>query len=171
MVSEALKGQNDKAAEDRSNFAQLGKELEKWVQSHLNESQPNGSVLVKPTDEQQEENPAIDRTWKSDQGSMAKVLDSLVHDDQQPRREESRGFSMEVEQKVERKIALRFPKNAKLLLENQSLSRKERWSRWKHQDSSHGSMTGEMVATVEEELVIHSNIRGKKVFMYRCTSV
>ena len=31
LVSETQKGQNDKAAEDRSNFAELGKELEEWV--------------------------------------------------------------------------------------------------------------------------------------------
>ena len=39
LVSETQKGQNDKAAVDRSNFAQLGKELEEWVQSQLHESQ------------------------------------------------------------------------------------------------------------------------------------
>ena len=43
LVSEAQKGQNDKAAGDRSNFAQLGKEPEKWVQSQLSESQLNSS--------------------------------------------------------------------------------------------------------------------------------
>ena len=37
LVSETEKGQNNKAAGDRSDFAQLGKELEKWVQSQLNE--------------------------------------------------------------------------------------------------------------------------------------
>ena len=46
LVSEAQKGQNDKAAGDRSNFAKLGKELEKWVQSQLSESQLNDSVLI-----------------------------------------------------------------------------------------------------------------------------
>ena len=51
LVSETQKGQNDKAAVDRSNFAQLGKELEIWVQSQLKESQLNGSVSVEPTDE------------------------------------------------------------------------------------------------------------------------
>ena len=33
LVSETQKGQNEKAAGDRSDFAQLGKELEEWVQS------------------------------------------------------------------------------------------------------------------------------------------
>ena len=50
FLSETQKDQNDKATGDRSNFAQLGKELEKWVQSQLNESQLNGSVSVEPTD-------------------------------------------------------------------------------------------------------------------------
>ena len=36
LVCETQKGQNDKAAGDRSTFAQLGKELEEWVQSQLN---------------------------------------------------------------------------------------------------------------------------------------
>ena len=56
---------------------------------------------------------------------MATVLHSWVQDDQQPRREESSRFSMEVEQKVERRIASRFPEIAMLLLMNRSLSRKE----------------------------------------------
>ena len=60
---------------------------------------------------------------------MATVLHSWVHDDQQPRSEESSIFSMEVEQKVERRIASRFREIAKLLMENKSLSWKERWSR------------------------------------------
>ena len=38
LVSETWKGQNDTAAGDRSNFAQLGKELEEWVQSQLKDS-------------------------------------------------------------------------------------------------------------------------------------
>ena len=126
LVSKTQKGQNDKAAGDRSNFAQSGKELDVWVQSQLNESQPNGSVLVKPPDEHQEENPANDRTGKSDQKSMATVLHSWVRDDQQPRREDSSGFSMAVEQKMERRIASRYPEIAKLLLKNRLLSRKER---------------------------------------------
>ena len=116
-------------AGDRSDFAQFGKELEEWVQSQLNESWLNDGVLVEPTDEHQGENAGVDRTGKCDQKSMAKVLHSRVHDDQQPRREDSRRFSLEVEQKVDRRIASRFPEIARLLLENQSLSRKERWSR------------------------------------------
>ena len=55
LVSETQNGQNDKAADDRINFAQLGKELEEWVQSQLNEIQINDSVSVKPTDEHQGE--------------------------------------------------------------------------------------------------------------------
>ena len=51
LVSEIQKGQNDQAAGDRSDFARLGKELEKWVQLQLNESQLNGSVSVEPTDQ------------------------------------------------------------------------------------------------------------------------
>ena len=128
-MSETQKGQNDKAAVDRSDFAHLGKELEEWVRSQLNESQLNGSVSNEPTDEHQMENAEIDRTGKSDQKSMATMLHSWVYDDKQPRREDSRGFLMEVEQKVERRIASRFPQIAKLLLENRSLSRKEKWSR------------------------------------------
>ena len=74
LVSETQKGQNEKAAGDRSNFAQLGKELEKWVQSQLSESQLNSSVLVKPTDEHQGDSVGVDGTEKSDQKSMATVL-------------------------------------------------------------------------------------------------
>ena len=155
LVSETQKGQNDKAAVDRSNFAQLGKELEEWVQSQLHESQLFDSVLVEPTDEHKMESAGVDRTGKPDHNSMTTVLLNWVHDDQQPRREDSCGFSMEVEQKVERRIASRFSEIAKLLLKNPSLSQKERW---KHQDSSHGRITGEMVATVEEEVDIHLNI-------------
>ena len=129
LISEKQKGQSKIAAVDRSNFAQLGKELEEWVQSQLNESQPNGSVLVKPTDGHHRKRAGIDRTRKCDQKSMATVLHSWVHNDQQPRREDSGGFSMAVEQKVDIRIASRFPEIAKLLLENRSLSRKEKWNR------------------------------------------
>ena len=129
LISETQKGQSKIAAVDRSKFAQLGKELEEWVQSQLNESQPNGSVLVKPTDRHQGERAGIDRTGKCDQKSMATVLHSWADDYQQPRREDSRRFSMEVEQKVERRIASRYPEIARMLLENRSLSRKEKWSR------------------------------------------
>ena len=59
LVSETQKGQNDKAAGDRSNFAHLGKELEEWVQSQLNESELNDSVSVEPTDEHQVESAGI----------------------------------------------------------------------------------------------------------------
>ena len=129
LVSETQKGQNDKAAEDRSNFAELGKQLEEWVQSQLNESQLCNSVLFEPTDEHQGESAGVDRTGKSDQKSMTTVLHSWVHDEQQPRREDSCGFLMEIEEKVERRIASRFPEIAKLLLKNRSLSGKEKWSR------------------------------------------
>ena len=88
LVSATQMGQNDKAGGDQSNFAQLGKELEEWVQSQLNANQLSGSVSVEPTDEHQRESAGIDRTGKSDQKSMATVLDSLVYDDQQPRRED-----------------------------------------------------------------------------------
>ena len=170
LVSEAQKGQNDKAAGDRSNFAQLGKELEKWVQSQLSESQLNSSVLVEPTDEHQRESAGVNRTGKSNQNSMATVLHSCVHDDQQPRREDYCGFSMEVEQKVERRIASRFPEIAMLLLKNRSLSRKERWSRleasgkqsWQHYRRN-GSYSGTGGHPFKHQR--------KKVFMYRCTSV
>ena len=126
LVSETQKGQNDKAAGDRTNFAQLGIELEEWVQSQLLESQLCDSVLVEPTDEHQRESAGVDRTGNSDQNSMAKVWHSWVHDDQQPRRKDSSRFSMAVEQNVERRIASRFPEIAKLLLKNRSLSRKEK---------------------------------------------
>ena len=101
-----------------SDFAQLGKELEVWVQSPLRESQLISSVSVEPTDEHQGDSAGVDRTGKSDQKSMAKVFHSWVYDEQQPRREDSSGFSMEVEQTVERRFASRFPEIAKLLLEN-----------------------------------------------------
>ena len=51
MVSETGKGQKDKAAGDRSNFAQLGKDLEECVQSQLKENNFNDGVLVEPKDE------------------------------------------------------------------------------------------------------------------------
>ena len=170
LVSEAQKGQNDKAAGDRSNFAQLGKELEKWVQSQLSESQLNSSVLVEPTDEHQRESAGVNRTGKPNQNSMATVLHSWVQDDQQPRREDSSLFPMEVEQKVERRIASRFPEIAMLLLKNRLLSRKERWSRleasgkqsWQHYRRN-GSYSGTGGHPFKHQR--------KKVFMYRCTSV
>ena len=129
LVSQAQNGQNDKEALDRSNFAQLGKELEEWVQSQLHESQLCDSILVEPTDEHQRESAGVDRTGNSDHNSMTTVLHSWVHDDKQPRREDFCGFSMDVEQKVERRIASRFPEIAKLLLKNRSLSQKEKWRR------------------------------------------
>ena len=167
LISETQKGQNKIAAVERSNFAQLGKKLEEWMQSQLNESQPNGSVLVKPTDGHQGERAGIDRTGKCDKKSMATVLHSWVYDDQQPRREDSGGFSMAVEQKVDRGIASRFPEIAKLLLENQSLSRKEKWSRleafeqqsWQDYRRS-GSYSGRRVGHPFKH-------QRKKVFVYR----
>ena len=140
------------------------------MQSQLNESQPNGSVSVEPTDEHQGESAGVHRSGKPNQKSMAKVLDSLVDDDQKPRREDFRGFSMEVEQKVERRIALRFPEIAKLLLENRSLSRKEKWGRleslrqqsWQHYRN--GSYSGRRDCHPFKH-------QRKKVFMCRCTSV
>ena len=170
LVSETQKGQNDKAAGDRSSFAQLGKELEKWVQSQLSESQLNSSVLVESTDEHQGDSVGVDGTGKFDQKSMATVLQRWVHDDQQPRREDSNGFSMEVEQKVERRIASRYPEIARMLLENRSLSRKEKWSRleasrqqswldYRRNDSYSGRRGG------------HPFKHLRKVFMYRYTSV
>ena len=138
------------------------------MQSQLNKSQLCGSVLVKPTDEHQRESAGVDRTGKSDQKSMDTVLHSLVHDDQQPRREGCSGFSMEVEQKVERRIASRFPEIAKLLLENRSLRRKERWSRleasgkqsWQDYRQS-GSYSGKRGGHPLKHQRNH-------VFMYRC---
>ena len=167
LVSKTQKCQNDKAAVDRSNFAQLGKELEEWVQSQLHESQLCDSVLVEPTDEHQRESAGVDRTGKSDHNSMTTVLHILVHDDQQPRREDSCGFSMEVEQKVDRGIASRFPEIAKLLLKNRSLSQKERWSRleasrqqsWQYYRRN-GSYSGRRGGHPFKHL-------RKKVFMYR----
>ena len=170
LVSEAQKGQNDKAAGDRSNFAQLGKELEEWVQSQLHESQLCDSVLVEPTDEHQGDSVGVDGTGKSDQKSMATVLQRWVQDDQQPRREDSSLFPMEVEQKVERRNVSRFPEIARLLLVNRSLSRKERWSRleasgkqsWQHYRRN-GSYSGRSRHPFKHQR--------KKVFMFRCTSV
>ena len=94
LVCETQKGQNDNAAGDRSDFAQLGKGLEEFVQSQLNESELNGSVLVKPTDEPHVESAGIYRTGECDKKSMATVLHSRVHDDQQPRRKDSSGISL-----------------------------------------------------------------------------
>ena len=99
------------------------------MQSQLSESQLNSSVSVERTDGHQRESARVNRTGKSDQKSMATVLQRWVHDDQKPRMEDSRRFSMEVEQKVERRILSQFPEIARLLLVNRSLSRKERWSR------------------------------------------
>ena len=129
LIYETQKGQNDNASGDRYNFAQLGKELEECLRSELNENQLIGNVSVEPTDEHQGESAGIDRTGKLDQKSTATVLHSWVHDDQQPRREDFSGFLMEVEHKVERRIASRFPEIARLFLDYRSLSRKERWSR------------------------------------------
>ena len=167
FVSETQNGQNDKAVVDRSNFAQLGKELEKWVQSQLSASQLCDSVLVEPTDEHQVKSAGVDRTGKSDHNSMTTVLHSWVHDNQQPRREDSSGFLVEVEQNVERRIASRFPEIAKLLLKNRSLSQKERWSRleasrqqsWQDY-TRNGSYSGRRGGHPFKHL-------RKKVFMYR----
>ena len=71
----------------------------------MHKSQLCGSVSFEPTDEHQEDSAGVDRTWKSDHNSITTVLQSLVHDDQQPRGEDSCEFSMEVEQKVEKRIA------------------------------------------------------------------
>ena len=163
LVFETQKVQNDKAAGDRSNFAQLGKELEELAQSQLNESQLNGSVSIKPTDEHEGDSAGIDNTGKFDQKSMATVLHSWVRDDQQPRREDSSGLSMEVEQKMERRIASPIPEIARLLLENRLLRRKERWSRLERQQlwqdyRRNGSYSG-------KEVDIHSSIR-KRSFSY-----
>ena len=171
LVSETQKGQNEKAAGDRSDFAHLGKELEEWVQSQLNEIQLNSSVSVEPMDEHQGDSAGADRTGQYYQKSMATGLSDWVHDDQQPRREDSRGFSMEVEQKVEKRIASRFPEIAKLLLEKRSLSRKERWSRLE--------ASGPQSWQDHRRNCSYSGRRGghpfkhqrKKVFMNRCTSV
>ena len=129
LASETQKGQNDEAAGDQTNFVELGKELEVWVQLQLSESQLNCSDSVKPTDEHQEDSAEIDRTGKSDQKSMATVLHSWVYENQERRRKDSSEFSSAVKQKVDKGIASRFPEIAKLLLENRSLSRKEKWSR------------------------------------------
>ena len=129
LVSETQKGQNNIAAVDRNNFALLGKESEEWVQSQLIESQLDGSVSVETTDEHQEDSAEVDKTGQFDQRSMATVLHSWVQDDQQPKSEDSSGFLMEVERKVERRFAWQFPEIARLLMEDQYLSRKKRWSR------------------------------------------
>ena len=129
LESETQNGQSNIEGVDRSKFAQLGKELEEWVQSQLSESQLNGSVSVEPTDEHQEDSAGVDRTGKSDHNSLTTVLHNWVRDEQQPRREDSSEFSSAVKQKVNRGIASRFPEIAKLLLENRSLNRKEKWSR------------------------------------------
>ena len=96
LVSEKKMCQNDEAAGDLSDFAQLGKELEEWVQSQLNESQLNGSVSVEPMEEHQGDSAGADRTGQYYQKSMATGLSDWVRDDQQPRMEDSNGFSMEV---------------------------------------------------------------------------
>ena len=171
LVSETQKGQNDKAAGDRSDFAQLGKELEEWVQSQLNESNLNSSVSVEPMDEHQVESAGIYRTGNCGQKSTAKVLHSRVHDYQQPRREDTRVFSMDVKQKVERRITSRFPEIARILLENRSLSQKERWSRLEasgQQSWQYYRRNGSYSGRRGEHPFKHQR---KKVFVYRCTSV
>ena len=171
LVGETQKVQNDKAAGDRSDFAQLRKELEEWVQSQLNENQLNGSFSVEPTDEHQGDSTGVDRTGKYYQKSMVTGLSDWVHDDQQPRREDSSVFSLEVEKKVDRTIASRFPEIARLLLENAALSQKERWSRLE--------ASGQQSWQDYRRNVNNSGRRGghpfkhqkKKAFMYRCTIV
>ena len=171
LISETQKGQSKIAAVDRSKFALLGRELEKWVQRQLNESELNGSVSVEPTDEHQVENAGVDRTGKTDEKSKATVLQRWVHDGQQPRREDSNGFSMEVEQKVESRIASRFPEIARMLRENRSLSRKEKWSRLEASGKQslqdyrrNGSYSGRRAGHPFKH-------QRKKAFMYRCTSI
>ena len=99
---------------------------------------------------------------------MAIVLQGWA---QQRRREDSSLFSMGVEQKVERRIAPRFPEIARLLLEDRSLSQKEKWSRLEasgqqswleyRRNGSYGGRRGGHPFKRQR----------KKVFMYRCTSV
>ena len=115
------------------------------------------------------ESARIYRTGKSDQKSVTKVLHSWFLDDQQPRREDSSGFLTEFEQKVDGRIASRFSEIAKLLLENRSLRRKERWSRLEASGQqpwqdyrSYGSYSGRRGG----HLLKHQR---KKCFMYRCT--
>ena len=171
LVSETQKGQNDKAAGDRTNFAELGKELKVWVQSQLSESQPNGSVSVEPTDEHQVKSAGIDRTGKTDRNSMTTALHSWVRDEQQPRRKDSSEFSSPVKQKVDRGIASQIPEIAKPLLENRSMSRKKNWSRleasrqklWQDY-SRNGSYSGRRVGHPFKHL-------RKKIFVCKCTSV
>ena len=137
----------------------------------MNESQLCGSLSLEPTDEHQLESAGIDRTGTSDQKSMATVLHIWVHDNQQPRRQESSGFLMEVEQKVERSSASPFPQIAMLLLENRLLSLKEKWSRLK--------ASGQQSWQGDRRNAGSSGRRGghpfkhqtKKVSMYRCTTI
>ena len=141
------------------------------MQPQLHESQLCDSVLVERMDEHQKESAGVDRTGKSYHNSTTTVLHSWVHDDQRPRREDSCGFSMEVEQKVKRRIASRFPEIAKLLLENRLLSREEKCGRLK--------ASGQQSWLDYRKNGSYSGRRGghpfkhqrKKVFMYRCTSV
>ena len=102
---------------------------------------------------------------------MATVLDSWVHDDQQPRREDTSGLSLEVEQKVEWRVASSFPEIAKPLLENRSWSRKERWSRLEasgQQSWQDYRRNGNYSGGRGGHPIKHQR---KKVFMYRCTSL
>ena len=133
------------------------------MQLHLNESQLKGSVLVEPTDEHQRESAGVDRTRKSDHISMTTVLHSWVCDEQQPRREDSSEFLGAVKQKVDRRIASRFPKIAKLLLERWSrleTSRQQAWQDYRRNGSYSRRRGGYPFKHLKES-----------VFMYRCTSV
>ena len=78
---------------------------------------------------------------------------------------------MEVEQKVERRIASQFPENARLLLENRSLSRKEKGSRLEASGQQswqdyrrNGSYSGRRGGHAFKH-------QRKKVFVCKCTSV
>ena len=136
------------------------------VSKATQESQLSGVVLIELTDEHQREGVGIDRTGSVNQKSIATVLHKLIHDDQQTRREESSGFLMEIEQKVETTALQLQSCHWKTV----GWVGKRSGSALKHQDSSQGRSTSEMAATMEEEG--HPNKHQKERFlMYRCTSV
>ena len=102
---------------------------------------------------------------------MTAVLHSWVHNDQQPRRENSGGFSIEIEHKVVKRIASRFLEIAKLLLENRLLSRKESTSCLEASGQQSRQDYRKNGSDVRSRDVHPFEHQRKKDFMNRCTNV
>ena len=81
MVSETQKGPDVKKAGEWRAFAQLRKELEKWLQTHLNERRPKSGVSVELTDDHRKERTGIDRVGNLIKNQWLEILTSVFNDE------------------------------------------------------------------------------------------